>query len=53
MSASATLEIRSFIDERRMSRRQWILTVLCFIGIGWFIIAPIFGVNLGNTASGM
>lgn len=31
MSASATLEIRSFIDERRMSRRQWILTALCFL----------------------
>lgn len=31
MSAPATLEIRSFIDGRRMSTRQWILTVLCFL----------------------
>jgi AAHS family 4-hydroxybenzoate transporter-like MFS transporter len=30
MSASATLEIRSFIDARRMSAQQWMLTVLCF-----------------------
>lgn len=31
MSASATLEIRSFINGRRMSARQWLLTVLCFL----------------------
>ncbi|MFD1625656.1 MFS transporter [Azospirillum griseum] len=31
MTAPATLEIRSFIDGRRMSARQWILTVLCFL----------------------
>ncbi len=31
MSASATLEIRSFIDDRRMSARQWVLTALCFL----------------------
>ena len=39
--------------QRAMFVIVMILTVLCFIGIGWFIIAPIFGVNLGNTASGM
>ena len=31
MSASITLEIRSFINGRRMSARQWLLTVLCFL----------------------
>lgn len=31
MSVSSTLEIRSFIDERRMSPQQWVLTVLCFL----------------------
>jgi len=30
MSASASLEIRSFIDGRQMSARQWMLTALCF-----------------------
>jgi succinate dehydrogenase / fumarate reductase cytochrome b subunit len=30
-----------------------ILTILCFLGIGWYIIAPIFGVNLGNMPAGM
>ncbi|HEY0752815.1 MAG TPA: succinate dehydrogenase, cytochrome b556 subunit [Ktedonobacteraceae bacterium] len=27
------------------------LTILCFLGLGWYIIAPIFGVNMGNTPS--
>jgi succinate dehydrogenase cytochrome b subunit len=39
--------------QRAMFVIVMIATVLCFIGVGWFIIAPIFGVNLGNTASGM
>jgi succinate dehydrogenase / fumarate reductase cytochrome b subunit len=29
------------------------LTILCFLGLGWYIIAPIFGVNLGNMPAGM
>ena len=31
MSASTSIEIRSFINERGMSPRQWILTALCFL----------------------
>ena len=31
MSAPASIEIQSFIDERGMSTRQWILTALCFL----------------------
>ena len=30
-----------------------VLTILCFLGIGWYIVAPIFGVNLGNMPAGM
>jgi succinate dehydrogenase / fumarate reductase cytochrome b subunit len=30
-----------------------ILTLLCFIGIGWYIVAPIFGVNMGNIPADM
>ncbi len=30
-----------------------VITILGFLGMGWFILAPIFGVNLGNTAAGM
>ncbi len=29
------------------------LTILCFLGIGWYIVAPIFNVNLGNMPSGI
>lgn len=29
------------------------LTLLCSLGIGWYIVAPIFGVHLGNIPSGM
>src|SRR5260370_31667926 len=52
MSATASLEIRSFIDGRKMSARQWILTVLCFlivladgmdVAIMGFIAPPIIG----------
>ncbi|WP_431862643.1 MFS transporter [Azospirillum sp.] len=31
MSATVTLEIRSFINGRGMSARQWLLTALCFL----------------------
>ncbi|WP_199259048.1 MFS transporter [Paracoccus binzhouensis] len=30
MQQSETLEIQAFIDERRMSAQQWLLTALCF-----------------------
>lgn len=30
-----------------------ILTIICFLALGWFIIAPIFGVNLGNMPADM
>ncbi|NKF24137.1 MFS transporter [Solimonas marina] len=30
MNASATLDIRSFVNERKMSSYQWILVALCF-----------------------
>jgi AAHS family 4-hydroxybenzoate transporter-like MFS transporter len=31
MNASTTLDIRAFIDGRRMSANQWTLVVLCFL----------------------
>jgi len=52
MSASASLEIRSFIDGRRMSVQQWTLTILCFlivladgmdVAIMGFVAPPIIG----------
>lgn len=30
-----------------------VVTIACFLGLGWFIIAPIFGVNVGNMPAGM
>lgn len=30
-----------------------VVTIVCFLPLAWFILAPIFGVNLGNTAAGM
>jgi len=30
-----------------------ILTIVCFLPMAYFVIAPIFGVNAGNTASGV
>ncbi|WP_182084407.1 MFS transporter [Aureimonas sp. ME7] len=30
MQATDAIEIRSFIDERKMSRQQWLLAILCF-----------------------
>jgi succinate dehydrogenase / fumarate reductase, cytochrome b subunit len=30
-----------------------VITIISFVGLGWFIIAPIFGVNLGNAGSMM
>lgn len=29
------------------------LTLICFVALGWYIIAPIFGVNMGNMPAGM
>ena len=39
--------------QRSMFWAVMTLTIACFIPIGYFIIAPIFGVNVGNTATGM
>ena len=30
-----------------------VVTILCFLPMGWFVVAPMFGVNLGNAAAGM
>jgi len=30
-----------------------ILAIVCFLPMAYFVIAPIFGVNAGNTASGV
>jgi succinate dehydrogenase / fumarate reductase, cytochrome b subunit len=30
-----------------------VLTLLCTLGIGWYIVAPIFGIHLGNTSAGI
>lgn len=30
-----------------------ILTILAFLAIGWYIIAPIFGIQMGNMPAGM
>jgi succinate dehydrogenase / fumarate reductase cytochrome b subunit len=30
-----------------------VLTVVCFIPLAYFVMAPVFGVNPGNVASGM
>jgi succinate dehydrogenase / fumarate reductase, cytochrome b subunit len=30
-----------------------VLTLVCFLPLAWYIIAPIFGINLGNMSAGM
>lgn len=30
-----------------------VLTLICFLGLAWYIIAPIFGVQLGNMPADM
>ncbi len=30
-----------------------VLTIVCFLPMAYFVIAPAFGINTGNTASGM
>ena len=39
--------------QRSMFWAAMALTIVCFIPIGYFVIAPIFGVNVGNTATGI
>ena len=29
-----------------------VVTILCFLPMAWYVIAPMFGANLGNTAAG-
>ena len=29
------------------------VTLVSFLGLGWFVIAPIFNINVGNMAAGM
>jgi succinate dehydrogenase / fumarate reductase cytochrome b subunit len=30
-----------------------VVTLVCFAPMAWYVIAPMFGVNLGNTGAGM
>ena len=30
-----------------------VVTILCFLPMGWYVVAPMFGVNLGNAGAGM
>lgn len=30
-----------------------VVTIICFLPMAWYVIAPMFGVNLGNAAAGM
>jgi succinate dehydrogenase cytochrome b subunit len=30
-----------------------VLTIVCFLPMAYFVVAPIFGINAGNTAAGM
>ena len=30
-----------------------VVTILCFLPMGWYVVAPMFGVNMGNSAAGM
>jgi succinate dehydrogenase / fumarate reductase cytochrome b subunit len=39
--------------QRSMFWAAMTLTIVCFIPIAFFVIGPIFGLNTGNTASGM
>jgi len=39
--------------QRIMFWTVMILTIVCFLPMAYFVLAPLFGVNTGNTASGM
>jgi succinate dehydrogenase / fumarate reductase cytochrome b subunit len=30
-----------------------VVTILGFLGLGWFVVAPIFNINVGNMPAGM
>jgi succinate dehydrogenase / fumarate reductase, cytochrome b subunit len=39
--------------QRSMFWAAMILTIVVFLPMAYFVIAPVFGINAGNTASGM
>jgi len=39
--------------QRSMFWAVMILTIVVFLPMAYFVIAPVFGINAGNTASGM
>jgi len=39
--------------QRAMFWGVLVVTILCFLPMGYFVVAPIFGINPGNMASGM
>jgi len=39
--------------QRSMFWAAVVLSVICFIPIAYYVIAPIFGISVGNTASAM
>ena len=39
--------------QRAMFWGVLVVTIICFLPMGYFVVAPIFGINPGNMASGM
>jgi succinate dehydrogenase / fumarate reductase cytochrome b subunit len=39
--------------QRALFATVMVLTIVCFLPMAYFVIAPVFGINAGNTASGM